>query len=157
MEEIPDEMTRKLNFISDKAYAMVNPFDTEALPTCETDGHDVQTYKICGYELADDGKTVTGINLTEFVPDDEIGGIPAGTPFIMIIDGGQPYDNSEKITINFNPLHGGNVSRTLASANGLYGTFSLISEPPARQHLLCKRFCIRSKRPAFRKPARRIR
>lgn len=130
MEEIPDEMTRKLNFISDKAYAMVNPFDTEALPTCETDGHDVQTYKICGYELADDGKTVTGINLTEFVPDDEIGGIPAGTPFIMIIDGGQPYDNSEKITINFNPLHGGNVSRTLASANGLYGTFSLISELP---------------------------
>ena len=124
LEEISPEITRRVTCKRDKVYAMVNPFDTEALPTAYTEGHDVMTYSVCGYEVADDGKTISAINLTEFVPDDELGGIPAGTPFVMVIDGDQEYDGETSVVIDLHPAHGGNVTHEAKMVNGLGGTFA---------------------------------
>lgn len=124
IEVISPEMTRRINLIADKVFAMVNAFDTDALPTAYTEGHDVKTYSVCGYEVGEDGKTITAINLTEFVPDDELGGIPAGTPFVMVIDGDKEYDGKTKVTIDLHPAHGGNVTNEAKMVNGLCGTFA---------------------------------
>ena len=124
MEEISPEMTRRITLKKDKVFAMVNPFDTEALPTAYTEGHEVMTYSVCGYEVGDDGKTITAINLTEFVPDEELGGIPAGTPFVMVVDGDQEYDAETAVVIDLHPAHGGNVTHEAKMVNGLGGQFA---------------------------------
>lgn len=124
MEVISPEMTRRITMKRDKVFAMVNPFDTEALPTAYTEGHDVKTYSVCGYEVGEDGKTISAINLTEFVPDEELGGIPAGTPFVMVADGDQEYDATTAVVVDLHPAHGGNVTHEAKMVNGLGGTFA---------------------------------
>lgn len=124
MEEISPEMTSRITLRADKVFARVNPFDTEDMPSAYTEGHNVQTYSVCGYEVGDDGKTITAINLTEYVPDAELGGIPAGTPYVMIVDDLDAYDPETPVVIDLHPAHGGNVTHEAKMVNGLGGQFA---------------------------------
>ena len=123
IQEIDPDHTRLKGFTVDKVFAMVNPFDTDEMPSAYTEGHSVMTYQVCGYEVGDDGKTITGINLTEMMPDEDLGGIPAGTPFVMVIDGDQPYDGETLVQVDLHPKHGGNLTHEATTVNGLGGVF----------------------------------
>lgn len=127
MTEIEEgEHTETLSLKSYKAYALVRPYDTYDLPSSLTEGHTVTAYSICGYQLSEDGKYITGINLTEFTPDEdsEITGIPAGTPYIIIVDPDAEYESDATVKIDLKAQVGSILTQDLTVANGLAGTYS---------------------------------
>lgn len=122
MEEAPATLTYTKNLNEGSVTAMVLPFDTRAVPV-GTGGESVKTYSVCGYTLADDGRTVTGINLAEWTEE----GIKAGIPFVVVVEGDKPYNDDATVSVDFSAKVGGTVSQAIYPQNGLYGTFDDIS------------------------------
>lgn len=130
----PSDYTHTLAMSKGSNVIVCLPFDTYDMPTSLTDGETVTAYEICGYEVAEDGKTVTHINLTEMAGDEKYAeGIPAGTPFVLSY--GDTYDSEVTVTADLKAKVGGNVSRTLHNQNGLYGTFSNVNMTPGMIYL----------------------
>lgn len=130
----PSDYTHTLAMSKGSNVIVCLPFDTYDMPTSLTDGETVTAYEICGYEVAEDGKTVTHINLTEMAGDEKYAeGIPAGTPFVLSY--GDTYDSEVTVTADLKAKVGGNVSRTLSTQNGLYGTFSNVNMTPGMIYL----------------------
>lgn len=118
MEEAPANLSYTMRLKQGSVTAMVFPFDTYSVPA-GVNGEPVNAYSVCGYEVSGDGKTVTGINLSEWTEE----GIKAGTPFVVVVDGSQPYKKDSTVTVDFFVKVGGTVSQALSPQNGLFGTF----------------------------------
>lgn len=134
MQETPTEYTSTLTMPKGSFIILCLPYDTYEMPVSLTEGETVTAYEVCGYDLAEDGKTVKYINLTEMAGDDRFAdGIPAGTPFVLSY--GDHYVDSVNVTADLMAKVGGNVSRTLSINNGTYGTFSKVSLPAGMIYL----------------------
>lgn len=121
MEPAPQELTYTMRLQQGRVMAVTLPFETYELPS--SDDAPVEVYRVCGYTLADDGKTVTGIRLGEMESDT----IAAATPFVVVVDGDNAYNADSIITIDFKAKVNGAISRETTPQNGLYGTFSRIA------------------------------
>lgn len=131
MEPAPEELSNVFRLNQGRVMSVVFPYDLYEVPF-GLNGEPVQTYSVCGYEVAADGKTITGINLAEWTEE----GIKAGTPFVFTVDGDEAYNADSLISVNFPVQVNGPVSREITPQNGLFGTFSNITVPAGMIYFL---------------------
>lgn len=130
VEEAPMEFTQHTAFNRGRVAGYVLPYSTFEMPG-GVDGEAVGTYEICGYQTSEDGSEVTAINLAEYSKET----IEAGTPFVMVIEPGEKYDEEVEVMVDLKADIFGPVTQELKPANGMFGTFTLLSLPEGMIYL----------------------
>ena len=124
------EFTQHTAFNRGRVAGYVLPYSTFEMPS-GVDGEAVGTYEICGYQTSEDGTEVTAINLAEYSKET----IEAGTPFVMVIEPGEKYDEDVEVMVDLKADIFGPVTQELKPANGMFGTFTLLSLPEGMIYL----------------------